>query len=141
MNQWKQTLKKALGMKSQTPVQPEYIPFGEPEWKDYSENPYRVVYGLQMKPGVEKATLYEFLMQEWAPALKGAPGCTDVEMANDFASGSGYVLLEFWEKRQVHDEVIPHLWHGTHKHVLAKLKELAEFAFLWEGIVVERESK
>jgi len=100
-----------------------------------------VVYALQMKAGVEKAALSEFLVNEWLPALGGVPGCEVVELVNDFGEGSGYVLLEFWQSRAAHDEGIRRLWHGTHKHVLAKLKELAEFAFLWEGITIERQSK
>jgi hypothetical protein len=136
VNWWKQTFKKALGVKEKPNT---YIPFAEPAWKDYSENPYRVVYALQMKAGVEKATLSEFLVNEWLPALGGVKGCEGVELVNDFAEGSGYILLELWETKHVHDEGIRRLWHGTHKHVLAKLKELAEFAFLWEGITVERQ--
>ncbi len=138
MNQWVQVLKKALGVKDKIPA---YVPFGEPEWKDYSDNPYRVIYLLQMNEGIDKATLYEFLTQEWMPALSNARGCTGVEIVHDFAPGSGYVLLEFWETKAVHDQAIRNLWHGTHTHVLAKLRELSEFAFLWEGIVVERAVK
>lgn len=138
MDRWKQLLRKAVGMKSPVPA---YIPFNEPEWKDYSENPYRVIYVLQMKQGVEKSVLYKFLTQEWLTALKGAQGCISAEIANDFAPGSGYILLEFWETKNIHDEVIPKLWHGTHKHILEKLKELAMFAFLWEGIIVKQEAK
>lgn len=138
MNQWKQALKKAVGMKNQMP---QSVPFAEPTWKHYGENPYRVIYLLQMKEGIEKKILYEFLTQAWIPALKGARGCRCVEMADDFAQDSGYVLLELWETKEAHDEAIPQLWYITHKPVFAKLKENASFAFLWEGIVVEREQE
>lgn len=138
ITQWKQVIRKAFGMKSLTP---KYIPFGESEWKDYRENPYRVIYMLQLNQGIEKSTLYEFLMEEWLPALKGVRGCSRVEIANDFAPGNGYVLLEFWDTKEIHDEVIPQLWHGTHKHAWKKLREIAMTVFLWEGIIVKQESK
>jgi len=129
-------LKRAFRRVTGTKGSSSYAPFSEPDWENYDGNPYRVIYILRMKEGVKKSELYEFLIGEWLPALKGARGCIGVEIVDDFAPGSGYTLLELWETRKVHDEEIPKLWYGTHRHIFDRLKEVGEFVFLWEGIIL-----
>jgi len=81
------------------------------------------------------------LIKEWLPALKGTPGCVEVELLDTYWSRAGFIVTELWESREAHENGVKRLWRGERMDLFDKAQRLAHFDFIWECTVIAKEGK
>ena len=96
----------------------------------------RSFYVITLRASAKKKDLMKFLEKEWVPALKGCPGCLEVEILADYGDRAGFFVTELWESPEAHSEQSSALWGSERVDIWEACGELALIEANWMGAIV-----
>lgn len=97
----------------------------------------RIFYLLTLRENQKKKDLKKFLVNEWLPVLRSAPGCLAVELLDTYQDRAGYCVSELWENKEMHLQSTAKLWRETHTELMKKAGTYATIEFLWNCTILD----